>query len=245
MHHCVYTEYSKFLSRDMTFQCFGHGGRLVFAFPPQNGTFHDYADFGMIDALKPFIDSGRITVICPGSVDENSWSLRDGDGRSRITLQENYYHYIVDELVPRSYELFPNDKKAIVTGCSMGAAHSAIFFFRRPDIFDTVIALSGFYRASFFFGDYMDELVYANSPADFIPNLPADHFYRDLYKSSKIIICIGQGAWEEELLASTREFDGILKAAGIDAWVDYWGYDVNHDWDWWRKQIVYFMEKVL
>ena len=31
------------------------------------------------------------------------------------------------------------------TGCSMGAFHAANFFFRRPDLFDTVVALSGVY----------------------------------------------------------------------------------------------------
>lgn len=244
MQHQIYTEYSRYLNRDMTYQCFGHGGKLVFAFPPQNGSCYDYANFGMVEALAPWIDAGRITVICPGSVDEGSWSAQ-GNERARITLQENYYHYVVDELLPRAYLLFPNHGKAIATGCSMGAVHAAIFFFRRPDLFDTVISLSGFYRASFFFGDYMDDLVYANSPADFISNMPADHYYRQLYAQSKIILCIGQGAWEEQLLESTREFDGILRAQGIDAWVDYWGADVNHDWPWWKKQIVYFMDKVL
>ena len=25
----------------------------------------------------------------------------------------------------------------------------------------------------------------------------------------------------------------------------YWGHDVAHDWAWWRKQIVYFMQHML
>ena len=31
----------------------------------------------------------------------------------------------------------------------------------------------------------------------------------------------------------------------IPAWIDYWGYDVNHDWPWWRKQMPYFLGNVL
>jgi esterase/lipase superfamily enzyme len=27
--------------------------------------------------------------------------------------------------------------------------------------------------------------------------------------------------------------------------MDYWGFDVDHDWCWWRVQLPYFMEKVL
>ena len=32
---------------------------------------------------------------------------------------------------------------------------------------------------------------------------------------------------------------------GIHIWVDLWGYDVNHDWPWWHKQVAYFVPKLL
>ena len=114
-----------------------------------------------------------------------------------------------------------------------------------PDLFDGMIGLSGMYTAEYFFGDYMDELVYANSPVHFLRNMPADHPYMELYRQSHIIACVGQGAWEEEMLAGTRALDQVLREKGIPGWVDYWGYDVNHDWDWWQKQLPYFMRKVL
>ena len=75
--------------------------------------------------------------------------------------------------------------------------------------------------------------------------MPADHPYMELYRNSNIIICVGQGAWEDELLASTRELDAVLREKNIPAWIDYWGYDVNHDWPWWRKQMPYFLGNVL
>ena len=37
----------------------------------------------------------------------------------------------------------------------------------------------------------------------------------------------------------------ILEHKNIGAWVDFWGTDVNHDWDWWRVQLPYFLEKIL
>jgi len=67
----------------------------------------------------------------------------------------------------------------------------------------------------------------------------------ELYRNSNIIICVGQGAWEDELLASTRELDAVLREKNIPAWIDYWGYDVNHDWPWWRKKMPYFLGNVL
>lgn len=75
--------------------------------------------------------------------------------------------------------------------------------------------------------------------------MPADHPYLDLYRNRDIIMCVGQGNWEEELLDSTRKIDALLKDKDIPAWIDYWGYDSAHDWEWCRKQIVYFMSKVI
>ena len=43
-------------------------------------------------------------------------------------------------------------------------------------------ALSGIYTAKYGFGDYMDEVVYQNSPVDYMANFPTDHPYMDLYR---------------------------------------------------------------
>jgi hypothetical protein len=36
----------------------------------------------------------------------------------------------------------------------------------------------------------------------------------------------------------------ILADLEVPAWFDYWGHDVNHDWQWWRLQMPYFLEKM-
>ncbi|MDO4929814.1 MAG: alpha/beta hydrolase-fold protein [Bacteroidales bacterium] len=242
MEENYYKHHSQVLDRDMEYKVYGTTGRAVVAFPSQNGRFFDYENFGMTEVLRPWIEGGRIRLICPDGIDGETWSS-PGDPRQRIELQERWYHYIVDEFL-EAVRLSP-DETFIVTGCSMGGYHSANFFFRRPDLFDTVIALSGIYHADYFFGSYHDDLTYANSPQDFLEHMPADHPYWDAYRRRQIILCVGQGAWEDDLLESTRQMDRILKSNGVPAWVDYWGYDVAHDWPWWRKQIVYFMGKVV
>ena len=136
--------------------------------------------------------------------------------------------------------------RILLGGASVGAGHAVNFYLRRPDLFNGTIALSGIYNASEFFGSYMDDLVYRNSPCDYMRNFPADHPYKELYaKADKFIMCCGQGAWEDILLASTKELQGILESKGIHPWVDIWGTDVSHDWPWWRKQWPYFLEKIL
>ena len=237
-------EYSPILDREVEFKRYGYSGKPVLVFPSQDGNCNQYEDFGMIDVLSDFIEQGKIQVFCVGSVDLESWSDLNGNPRYRIEMQERWFEHICYEMVPRiQYISWRSD--IIVTGCSMGGSHAGILFFRRPDLFDTLISLSGQFDARMFFGNYMDDLVYNNSVVDFLKDMPWNHPYLDLYRQKNIIICIGQGAWEGELLPSNRELDRILCEKQVPAWFDYWGFDVAHDWPWWRIQIRYFMEHIL
>lgn len=231
--------YSRYLNRDMEYKTFGDRGHALLAFPSQDGRFFDFAERGMIHELSPWIEAGKIRVICVDGIDWETWSNMGGDGRWRIEQQERYFNYVVEELLPniRYYD----GETFMTTGCSLGALHAAIFFFRRPDIFDTVIALSGLYHSNYSFPYYHDDLTYANSPQDFLAQMDNNHPWMHLYRQRRICICIGQGRWEEDTLWSTRQLDTILAQKGVPAWFDYWGYDSDHDWPWWRKQLPHFM----
>jgi esterase/lipase superfamily enzyme len=37
----------------------------------------------------------------------------------------------------------------------------------------------------------------------------------------------------------------IFRKKRISAFVDYWGYDVSHDWQWWKHQLEYFIPHLL
>ena len=92
----------------------------------------------------------------------------------------------------------------------MGGYHCANFFFRHPDMFDGVISLSGLFSLRYFIGGYMDNLVYFNSPLDYLPSL-SDPWYLDQYRQSQIIICAGQGAWEDEMRLEASQLREILE----------------------------------
>ncbi len=245
-----YKEYSRYLDRDMEFKVYGHTGRPILIFPCQSGRFFDWEDRHMCDIAAPWIDAGKLQIFCVDSIDRESWDS-DGPARPRIEMHERWYNYICEELVPRILEINreqgPDHTGRILTGgTSMGASHAVNFYLRRPDIFNGTIALSGIYSSRMFFGDYIDDLVYRNSPCDYMRNFPADHPYREFYaRADRFIICVGQGAWEDDLLASTRELQGILESKDIHAEFEYWGYDVNHDWPWWEKQWPYFLDRIL
>ena len=237
--------YSPNIGREMELKAYGHYGKPMLVFPAQGGRFYEFEDFGMIDICRPYIEAGRLKVYTLDSLDNETWANWNAHPADRARRHEDYDTYITQEVAPFIRRHCSNTpEKFISSGVSMGAYQSANFFFRHPDVFDTLISMSGLYKLSRFVGDYMDDLVYFNSPLNYLPNMD-DPWYLDQYRQSKIIIAVGQGAWEDEMLADTLALKDILETKGIPAWIDIWGHDVNHDWPWWRKMMPYFLDKVL
>lgn len=238
-----YKTFSHELNCDMEYKVYGYAGTPCLVFPAQNGRFYDFENFGMIQAAESYIMAGQIQFFCCDSIDEQTWSNEEGNCRDRIEQHERWYHYIIEEFVPRIYTRNPLAKDGIMTcGCSLGAMHALNFLLRRPDIFHKVLGMSGIYHADYFFKEYHDELTYRNSPADYMLNTPQDHPNMKLYRKAEIALCCGRGAWEQEMENSLRQMESVFEQLHIDVWIDYWGYDVSHDWYWWKRQIDYFLQ---
>jgi len=236
--------WSEALNQEMELKVYGHAGKPAVVFPAQGGRFFEFEDFGMVQSVQELIEAGRLRLITVDSIDSQTWANWNAHPADRARRHEEYDRYVVQEVLPFARKLCGDpDQRFISTGCSMGAYHAANFFFRHPDQFDGVIALSGLYQLGMFVGDYMDENVYFNSPIAYLSNL-SDQWYIDRYQQSQIILCCGQGAWEEPMLADTLALKKILEDKSIPAWIDIWGMDVNHDWPWWRKMAPYFFDKV-
>lgn len=241
--------YSPSLNRDMECKVYGHAGRPVLFIPCQDGRFFDFENFHMTEVWSPWIDSGEVMVFSIDTIDSETWSNKSGDPRWRICRYEQWIQYITDEMVPFMRNMV-NERNGwdgypgiLVFGCSLGATHAANLYYRRPDLFDRLLALSGIYTSEYGFDQYMDDLVYANSPVHYLANLAQDHPYIDMYNQQKSVICVGQGPWE--IPDSTWQMKSILESKDIHTRVDFWGYDCAHDWDWWYKQVTYFVPYLL
>ena len=241
--------YSHELNRDMEMKVYGHAGRPVLFIPCQDGRFFDFENFKMTDTWAPWIERGEVMVFSIDTMDLETWSNKTGDPRWRIERHEQWMRYITDEVAPFIRYMARNangwqDEPGIITfGCSLGATHAANLFFRFPEIFDGMLALSGIYTASYGFDGYMDEDVYRNSLVDNLAGLPAGHPYIERYNRNRGIICVGTGPWE--MADTTIRIKQICEEKGINVWVDIWGNDVAHDWDWWYKQVPYFLPYIL
>jgi esterase/lipase superfamily enzyme len=236
--------WSPSLNQDMELKVYGYYGKPVMVFPAQSGRFYDFENFGMIRAIESFIEEGKVKVFTVDGIDDQSWANWDAHPADRAHRHLDYDRYITGEVAPFvDQHCNHSGQKILTTGVSMGGYHSANFFFRHPDVFDALIAISGIYSMQMFVGDYIDENIYLNSPLAYLQNLE-DPWYLDQFRDSQIVVVAGQGAWEEEMLHETLQLKEILDAKGISAWVDIWGTDVNHDWPWWIKMLPYFLSKL-
>lgn len=267
-----YKTYSENLQREVEYKTYGSEGRGVLVFPSQDQRFYEWEDNGMVEVLRPMIEAGLFHLICCDSIDRETWSVvddnldHDHSYSQLIELHERWFRYIVDELIPA----VSNGERLVVTGCSMGGYHAGNVFFRRPDLFDTLLSLSGLFHADYFFPGFqnsglphcsltenyggkqswatdLDEasaLIYRNSPLHFLPNQNDPHLLNEQYRHKQIILCCGQGDYERVTLASTQALGRLLEEKNIPAWVDVWGEDVSHSFEWWRKQVVYFFDNL-
>jgi esterase/lipase superfamily enzyme len=235
--------WSPSLSQDMELRVYGQAGKPVVVFPSSGGRFYEYEDFGMVEACRPFVESGRVCLVTVDSVDHQSWLNHGAHPADRARRHQEYDRYLVEEVAPFVRRHCPGRERFLATGCSMGGFHSANFFFRHPDLFDAVVALSGVYDLAGFIGGFMNDDVYFNTPLAYLKNL-SDPWYLERYRQSQIAICVGQGAWEDEMLRDTRALEAILREKQVPAWIDVWGHDVNHDWPWWRKMMPHFLARL-
>ena len=243
MHTAYHKWWSPHLRQEMELKVYGRAGRPILVFPAQGGRFYEYEDFGMITAIAGSIEAGRVQVFTVDSVDLQSWANFGAAPADRARRHEEYDRYITQEVIPLIRGYGYAGGKALTTGVSMGAYHAGNFFFRHPDCFSGCIALSGLFRLKHFIGDYMDDTVYFNTPLAYLRNLE-DPTYIEQYQQSQIIVCVGQGTWEDEMRVDVAELRRILESKGVSAWIDFWGQDVDHDWPWWRVQMPYFLSKL-
>ena len=235
--------WSRHLRQRMEIRAYGYAGIPLLAFPTQNGMADQWKGFGMVEALREWLDGGRIRLFTVDTVDVQSWSNKHARKDFRIRRQEEYFRWITEEALPLIREIQPGGFLPLLTGCSMGGAHAAVCLLRRPDLFSGMIALSGAYDCRYFTGGYTDPLWLQNSAADLLKHPDPDIV--DQLRHKSIVLCCGQGKEEDIELEATEILEKDLKHNNIPAWVDYWGKDVDHDWSWWIPQLRYFLPYVL
>src|SRR5258708_11141461 len=231
------------LDMDMPIVSYGHQGHPLLLFPTAAADFLENERFFLIKAVEPAIMAGRLRVFSIESINRYAWMDAQLPVREKARRQALYMSYIEDEVVPYIRHMVGDGGVRIATsGASFGAFHAANTLFRRPDLFDATIAMSGFYDlAPDYFHGYSDDNCYFNNPAWYLPNLSGHNLWL-LQTACKIHILTGQGAYEAP--DASRSLARLLDSKGIPHFLDVWGHDVSHDWPWWRKMLPYAVDKM-
>lgn len=235
------SHYSGHLGREMLINRYGHAGLPVVVFPSSGGSHSEYADFGMIEACRDSIESGRVQFFTLSCVDSEAFLCDYKSPHDRALMHIQYEKYVIEEAIPFIKHKSGFFDSMMCTGCSMGGFHAMNFFLQHPDVFSKVVALSGVYDIRYMVGEYgEDEIVYRNSPSQYLW-LQNDEWFLNKYKEAQIIACTGHGPWEADGLPSFYKLKEAFESKGIAVWFDEWGDDVAHDWPWWRVQMPYFL----
>ena len=233
--------HSPSLNRQMEIVTYGHYGFPLLLFPTAAADFLEYERFQLIDAIGEFIDAGRVKVFSINSINRDSWLNKQVHPHDKGVRQAQYNQYISREVVPYIWHSCRDRVGIITAGASLGAFHCANQLFRRPDLFDGMIAMSGAYDIrGYYDGDYYDDNVYFNNPVDYLPNL-GDHDLWLLQQKRHIHIVTGQGDYENP--DASRRLAGILYNKGIPFELSIWGYDMPHDWPTWRAMLRYYLSE--
>ncbi|MEO8166846.1 MAG: alpha/beta hydrolase-fold protein [bacterium] len=235
MYREIHQWYSPRLNKEMEIAVYGHYGFALLMFPTAAADYLEYERFQLIDSLAPFIDSGKIKAFSINSINSESWLNQHVPPPYKAIRHQQYNDYVMEEVVPFIRTMTSQDTQIITTGASLGALHAANMFFRRPDVFDGTIAMSGSYDVKAYSDGYYDDNCYFNSPVDYLPNLNDEHQLALLRSKKHIHILSGQGDYEAP--DRSLQLGRILEAKGIPHEIDLWGYDVPHEWPTWRSML--------
>jgi len=235
MNREIHGWHSPSLNKHMELVKYGHHGFALLLIPTAAADYLEYERFHLIDAIKDFINGGVCKVYSINSINNESWLSSSVPPQGRSIRHNQFNQYVADEVVP----FIHNDCKGLVPvvtcGASLGALHAANMFFRRPDVFAGVIAMSGVYDLGTYTKGYWDDTCYFNSPVHYLPNLHDEHQLSQMRNGKKIYFGSGRGNYEDPQASVT--IGEILSAKGIPHEIDLWGYEWKHDWPTWRAML--------
>ncbi len=218
---------------------FGHDGLPVIAFPTSQQRYYELKDSKLIESAAKFIESGKIKIYCPDSVDSDSWYNYSIQPADRVRTHIGYENLIINDVI----EFAKHEtemKRVVLAGCSFGAFHAANISFKYPDRVSGLICMGGSFDVKQFIYGYYDDNCYFNSPLDYLPNL-TDHWYLD--NINKIKIILGTGDWDMCLDENLR-LSKILTDKGINHKLDV-RYGAGHDWPWWRQMFPEYLTEIV
>lgn len=230
LHH-----YSENLKRSVEIPVYGHYGYALLLFPALSDSPHVYEENGTIEKIEAFINKGKCRVFCCPTFNSESWLSDKISGEEKSKMHFDFNNFIVEELVPLIYDKCNGPVPIIVAGASIGAYHAANLYFRRPDLFYGLVALSGFFNIDFISNGYFDDNCYFNSPDHYLPNLTDSYWLSFLMSKHHVYLYTGTG--EGEFPHNSESMCKLLHSKSIPHQCEMWGSEYAHNFDTWNEML--------
>ena len=234
---------SEVLKKEMNIAVYGHYGFALLLFPATSDDYLEYENNGLIETIKQFIEKGKCTVFSIAGANFESWLNGELSPEEKSQRHYEYNQFIIEEVLPFVFGTCGGPVPVITCGAGIGAFHAANHYFRRPDIFYGMIAMSGTYNIMHFTGGYFDENCYFNSPVHYLPNLHDEYWLSFLRNKHHVYMMTGTG--ENEHPANLDNIVSILNMKEIPHHHDYWGNEWGHNWVTWKAMLNHILETSL
>jgi esterase/lipase superfamily enzyme len=208
----------------------------VIIFPTSGGSFFEFEDRGMVEALSDKLEAGALQLFCVSTVDMETFYSESMHPHDRVQRYLQYEQYLLDDVVPFIRQQNGSDT-AGVAGCGFGAYHSMVMALRHPDVFTSCISFGGAFDITRFLHGYFDEQAYLLSPVHFLPNL-ADSWFLDRCRQNKWVLVTGE---RDICRGATEHASKLLGDKGIPHSLHVWGHGSEHDWPEWKKMAAVYI----
>ena len=234
--------YSERVETDLRLVRWGHWGVPVLLFPTAGGDAEEIERFGLIDAIAPLIDSGRVKIYSCDSIAGQAWISNAHSPEHCSWMQNRFDACVYQEVIPAiRADCRRPDIEVIAAGASLGAFNAIATLCRHPDVIRSAIGMSGTYHLErFLHGRFTDDF-YLSSPLHYLPDLP-DGPQLEALRRRFALIAFGQGQYEDP--NESWRLGTVLGAKDIPNRVDDWGPDYDHDWPTWHAMLPGYLDEL-
>lgn len=220
----------------------GHYGRPVLLFPTAGGDFEEVERHGLVAALSPLIDAGRVKVYSLDSIAGRHWIDPGHSPEYSSRVQNMFDAFVYHELVPLiRHDCASNDIEIVTAGASIGAFNAVATLCRHPDAVRLAIGMSGTYDLSRYVDGHWNDDFYYSSPLHYLPGL-GESRQLDALRRRMVILASGSGRWEN--IGESWTMARVLGAKGVPNRVDDWGSTFDHDWPTWCRMLPQYLSEL-
>lgn len=208
------------LQREVALARWGHWGWPVLLFPTAGGDAEEAERMGLVGALWPLIEAGRIKVYSPDSVAGRALVAQEGSDAHRSWLLNQFHEYVAHEVVPAIWSDSGGERtEVLAAGASIGAFNAVAVTCRYPWHFRAALGMSGTYEIEGLRGFRGDHNHFLAAPLAFLPGLHGPQL--DELRRRFVLMTFGQGRWESP--EETWRMANALGSKGVPNRVVPWG----------------------